>query len=394
MFFEGRVRNAIRFILPYAGLYARSSGSRSPTSRPQFLLLVSDAYIAQQLLICIREYGASAIIVDFSGSTALRWSRACRAYRTLGATLIGEPGKVAAALLEDAIGDERRPVSIVAAGMDATLFVARAKPFLTRHSTFPLMDEATLRGLNDKWRFASLCEELGIPHPKTKLLSPGDYTVPDWYSGQSVILKPLAQSGGRGVCRIDTEDHLQKAIGQAEADQTGLIVQEFISGGDGVLSILAHDGQVRALTIHVYESGGNSAIFLNRPELVSIAERIAARRKLNGVFEFDLLHQKSSDRFWILECNPRFWASVALSLFAGVNFLRLGSDQPADKLAAEPMAIPQAEWMRACELIARLYKGTLRITRIPPATLRSLYWNFSDPGLQLQRRPRSSSDLQ
>ena len=80
-----------------------------------------------------------------------------------------------------------------------------ARPRLGGCLVFPISPPAVLDRLNNKWSFAQLCREAGVPIPPTGLLeragdanlaTPGGLDYP-------VVVKPLELYGNRGFHRFE-----------------------------------------------------------------------------------------------------------------------------------------------------------------------------------------------
>jgi predicted ATP-grasp superfamily ATP-dependent carboligase len=364
------------------------------------LIVVSDPFIASQLLICLRNSRIDqssqvrACILDFTRSTYLRASRLCSSYRQLEAKYIGASGAHLAQQFEE-FRRERYFETALGAGMDATYAVSRAMPLMDWDLRFPLEREEVLRQLNDKWRFAQLCTSSGVPHPATALISSPNDRLPEWYSGQAVVMKPLSRSGGRGVRSIPSRESLREYLVQLDAKRMlPQLIQEDVPGDDGVVGVLASNGRALAASVHVYGDNGDSAQFYNLPPLVAMAERLISTMDLAGIFEFDVRRDARDGSWWFTECNPRFWASVRLALFAGVNFVQLGLDLGSGSLASELIRpLPEGEWVRARELLRRWRRTGLRSLNIPPATWNALRSTWSDPVPMLLSRHRRLEHL-
>lgn len=356
------------------------------------LLVVSDSYIAAQLLICLRDCNMGAVIFDLTGSHFLRLSRNCRAYKSVSIHEMGESGSQAAEVIANYQKDVHFEIAL-GAGMDATLLLARAAPILTTVRVLPTMDERALRRLNDKSAFAGLCENLGLTHPRTTLVTQDTTQLPHWYVGQEVIVKPIAKSGGRGVRRMASRDQLTDWMGRLPFDPEGpFVLQEYVPGADGVFGLVARGGELVAATVYVYAAKQRSAEFVSVPEVIAMGKKIAAFHKLNGVFEFDLRRDSRDGTWWLIECNPRFWASVALPLFAGLNFVRYGMGDSDD--SGVPGAIvqpPDCEWVRVTELIRRVKRNGLGSLWGRSATWKGLRSNLADPVLAFHKHFAVSS---
>lgn len=357
------------------------------------LLVISDPYIAIQLMACLRDCRAKVILLDFTGTNSLRFSRICRGYQQALPKEIRASGPAAAKRI-DALGHGADIA--IAAGMEATLFLARAKPFVERVRIFPMAEEEVLTRLNNKWNFARLCYGLGLPHPSTDMITSLSNDFPAWYRGQQVIIKPLSQSGGRGVRWIESREELFDCLASLKPrGASSHIIQECVPGVDGVLGIFALNGRVVASSVHSYSQDLSSAKFCNVPSVLEIGARIVECENLTGIFEFDLRYNAGDGSWWVIECNPRFWASVGLALFAGVNFVQLGLEVSEGRVPSEGIAPTDGEWMRLKDLLRRMRRDGLRSFKGSGIIWNGLRYTWSDPlPSMLIRRDSQKHQLQ
>lgn len=353
-----------------------SDGSRSK----HVLLVVSDPYIAVQLLRCLHQCKRKARVLDFSASPHLRWSRSCLDYSQAAVDEIRADGPRAAQFLA-AMHAERAFGTAIAAGMDATLMLSRSMAYITRFDVQRMMTSDVLERLNDKWQFAGICRALLLPHPDTVLVASADDQLPSWCDHEKAVLKPLTFSGGRGVCILDTTADVRRSIERLQASgELPCIVQRYVAGMDGVLGILAHNGTVVTATLHWYGEDRDSAVFCNEPTVLTIAQKIVAAENLTGIFEFDLRYDPNQ-RWWITECNPRYWASVGLASFSGINFVCAElalRDLPS--ASAPALKLPVGEWMRLKEYCRRMRQRGIGSSGAPSAmTLSALRATLRDP---------------
>jgi RimK family alpha-L-glutamate ligase len=104
---------------------------------------------------------------------------------------------------------------------------------------------ASLLAAHDKLLTARLLLRAGLPHPRTRLLSPGG-TLPELRL--PVVVKPRFGSWGRDVVRCDDADQLRSHVRELETRPWfrahGAIVQEFVPTGGSDLRIVVAGGVV------------------------------------------------------------------------------------------------------------------------------------------------------
>jgi RimK family alpha-L-glutamate ligase len=104
---------------------------------------------------------------------------------------------------------------------------------------------ATLLAAHDKLLTARLLQRAGLPHPRTRLLSPGG-PVPELRL--PVVLKPRFGSWGRDVVRCDDADGLRRRVRELETRPWfrahGALVQELVPPQGSDLRIVVAGGSV------------------------------------------------------------------------------------------------------------------------------------------------------
>lgn len=104
---------------------------------------------------------------------------------------------------------------------------------------------SALLGAHDKLLTARLLQRAGLPHPRTRLLSPGD-PLPE--PRLPVVVKPRFGSWGKDVVRIDTLDGLRRHVRELELRPWfrahGALLQELVPPQGRDLRIVVAGGSV------------------------------------------------------------------------------------------------------------------------------------------------------
>lgn len=217
---------------------------------------------------------------------------------------------------------------IVATDFDSTLFLARnAKTLDGLHA--PTSPEGMLIKLHNKWRFYELCNDLGVLTPNTKKveaknLSREIQTLPS-------VLKPIEEGPqGRGnqkkVKIIKSKQELKEF--EVNTTRTKLLAQDYISGKDRDISIFAVNGKILISTIQEKISHNRFRI-LKDERLEEIAQKIIEHTNFSGLAHFDLRISNEGIPYMI-ECNPRIWNSISVSIKAGFDYLGALLNNPAE----------------------------------------------------------------
>jgi carbamoyl-phosphate synthase large subunit len=192
--------------------------------------------------------------------------------------------------------------------------------------------EAALGICLDKWQLVAMLASV-IPVPLTTILDDDFMMAPDAFP---VIVKPRRGRGGRGVALIHDIDELAKYPRDG-----AMIVQEYLPGDEYSVDVLVgRGGQVLASVprhrMRVDSGVAIAACTVIDPELVRLGGTAAAHVGLRG--PANVQFRRDADGIpRLLEINPRFPGSVALTIAAGVDLPALALD---DMLGADPGEVP------------------------------------------------------
>ena len=169
----------------------------------------------------------------------------------------------------------------------------------------------------DKLRFAHFLDELGIPGPLTFEYGARQ---PERYP---VYLKPRYGSGSVGTTRIDSEHSLHEAA----AGKTGLIVQDFVDGAEFTVDCFAAEsGRVVAAVprerIAIKAGVSVKGRTYHHPLIETIASTVVERSGIVGAANVQGM-LRADGSFSIIEMNPRFSGTLALTTASGINFASL-----------------------------------------------------------------------
>jgi ATP-grasp in the biosynthetic pathway with Ter operon len=138
--------------------------------------------------------------------------------------------------------------------------------------------------------------------------------------GLPFVLKPTNWSGSLGVQIVGSRAQFEKDIlGDARYAFDTLIVQQFIDGDDACLSVLANHGRLLAFAIQ--QPVADRIEFMPNAGLEAIASQICRDSRYHGVMNLDVRIEKRTGRLFLIEANPRFYASLTASVACGLNFV-------------------------------------------------------------------------
>lgn len=198
--------------------------------------------------------------------------------------------------------------------------------------TIPLPDVETMDMFDDKWRFFQFCRQHGLPVPDTVYIGSKDnldFEAVAARLGTPFILKPSNEAGSTGVQVIRSEQQFQQDILANPAYRfRTLIAQRFVSGVDVCIDLFALRGWTRAMAFR--KRDGAMVRFFDNEQMRALGQHVVAASLYNGVMNMDARIEHGTGKVYLLESNPRFWASLTASAGAGLNFVAHSIDPPDD----------------------------------------------------------------
>ena len=295
------------------GVGANASGSLN-------VLILSTLFLMPyQVLRCAQAAGATIWVLGTNGAKGLAYSRYCQAFCAATSPIDGNFD----AGLADEINRhiERLGIDLVLAGDAPSTRSLIATRDLIVAPCFPMPELTQFDFLNDKWRFTTLCKSLGIECPNTKLFIDKEQLYREIDSGNldfPSVAKPLNMDSGFGFITLDRESARQRV---STIFYSPIVVQDFIQGEDIGASVFCKRGEVQAFIAHKYRRSKYSTFF--DETIYNNIAKLMREMQADGVFNFDM-RLVADGRVFYLECNPRFFYKIAMSMLAGINFVSLG----------------------------------------------------------------------
>jgi predicted ATP-grasp superfamily ATP-dependent carboligase len=213
---------------------------------------------------------------------------------------------------------------------DATVpAVVRHRDRLERHAAIPFAGYETLVHGLDKKLTVEAAQAVGVPTPRTLALDELDLERVAAEIGYPAVLKPRRSAGRWGVSVCETPDELEAVYDDTRDTYGSLIVQEFIPhGGEaGVYTLYDWSSTLVGVTVQRRvrsnpPSGGPSTLreTIRDDEMVDLATDLLSSLHWKGVAMVEFRIDARTGTPTLMEINPRLWGSLALSVFAGVDF--------------------------------------------------------------------------
>jgi predicted ATP-grasp superfamily ATP-dependent carboligase len=290
-----------------------------------------------QAVACVRSLarqGHTVLAGESHSWSKAGWSRFCA-----GSFRYASPQLLPEKFVDDLLAASRNEAGTLVLPMTeaSTLLIsAQRERFASVGARLVLPSHTDLLQAVDKSQTTDLAQSLGMVVPKTAMIDCNEIIPAEVQAMRfPVVLKPrtsqeLAQNKMRATGRpryARDFSQLQQALAEMRQISSSVLVQEFVEGaGAGYFALMNH-GEVRAEFAHrrirdVHPTGSGSAL----RESVALDPRVrelslAMLRALHwhgvAMIEFRL---RADGIPVFLEVNGRFWHSLALACFAGVDF--------------------------------------------------------------------------
>ncbi|HWG75583.1 MAG TPA: ATP-grasp domain-containing protein [Steroidobacteraceae bacterium] len=249
----------------------------------------------------------------------LRFSRHCKQFIPSAHLIRGESDALLAAEI-NGVAHELL-VEMIIPGDDIAMRTLLASGNFLAFPSFPHPTLPNFDILNNKWTFAALCSELSLPHPSTRLLTDRSLLAQEVQAcspEHALIAKPLNLNGGQGIVVFDGKDTSERL---QNISYRPILLQNFIHGRDICATVYARAGHVQTFIGYLIDR--KTFIAFHDARIYADVQRLVKHLELDGVYNFDIRVRPDGSLYY-LECNPRFFHKMDLSMVAGVNFVALG----------------------------------------------------------------------
>ncbi|MFW5963428.1 MAG: ATP-grasp domain-containing protein [Natronomonas sp.] len=207
--------------------------------------------------------------------------------------------------------------------------VVRHRDRFEAHTTVPFLPYDRLAVGLDKRRTIEAARAHDVPHPETRFAEEFDIDTVGEELGYPVVVKPTLGSSRNGVSVCHSRTDLERSLRETPAQYRPLLVQEFVPFGRevGVYTLYDCSGTLTGLTVQKRlrsnpPEGGASTYreTIRDPELVALADEFLTALEWRGLAMVEFRIDADTGEPKLLEINPRLWGSLALSVYAGVDF--------------------------------------------------------------------------
>lgn len=152
------------------------------------------------------------------------------------------------------------------------------------------------------------------------------------FSDYPLLIKPKKSGGSRGIRKVDSYDELYSAYMEIHELYEFPMIQSFVPLGPRVDVCLLYDmhgdpvaGFVQEEIRHFPIEMGPSTIqrSIIDKELMDATIKLLEPIKWSGIIEVEYMLDVATGRFYFMEINTRFWASLYTAMISGVDFPNL-----------------------------------------------------------------------
>lgn len=213
---------------------------------------------------------------------------------------------------------------------DALAVAIQHREELNKICVVPLPPEESYRIISDKGEAYKYAEAMGVAIAKTSYPKDSEDIIQSAANlNYPLMIKPVKSNGGRGIKIVNTPEELKAAYIEVNKDYKNPIIQEFLGDGDVYDVVLLYNAKnelrasfiqkhVRKYPLETGPSSVQESVYY--PEMLQIALEYMKGLKWYGIADLEFFVQRGTGRIYFLELNPRFWNSLQMGIYAGVNF--------------------------------------------------------------------------
>jgi len=258
------------------------------------------------------------------------------------------------AFMEDVaeIARQVKPMLIFPTDPSTTLLFSKYRELFTPDINIPVAEYDKMLYANNKLAVTRLADNLSVPVPKSYTYS-SLKELKEKLRGEKnrLVVKLLHGHGSKGIAY---PENVVAVINQCQflIDKYGLspgdypLVQQHVSGeGWGVSCLYWHGEKVVGFAHRrlreKFPTGGTSTLRVSAhcEPLENAADQLLKSLKWHGLAMVEFKYDPASNKYWLMEINPRVWGSIALAVDSGVDFpylvylCALGKVKEASRLA-------------------------------------------------------------
>ncbi len=219
---------------------------------------------------------------------------------------------------------------------ETLLLVAKYHSEISRLTSLLIPDLSKIEFVRDKANLLQFAERHGIPIPKTFYPSPSSSNFfnlkdEDWFNPPiPSVIKPRVSSGAFGLLYVNRKEDLPSFYQAVHQRYPFPLIQEYIPDGGGTFGLSAlfdQNSNLKAAFVHkklrMYPvRGGPSTLreSVEHPQIMELGLSLLRLLDWKGVAMVEFKVDPRDNTPKLMEVNPRFWGSLQLAIFSGVDF--------------------------------------------------------------------------
>lgn len=219
-----------------------------------------------------------------------------------------------------------KPALLIPVGLETTATIAKYKSEFNYIVKIQLPSWKNYVKAYDKFKTFCIAKKIGIPVPKTFIFNKYNLNMIIKQLGYPIVVKSRLKSGL--VYYANDMGELKKYINLIlKKDGLAPILQQYISGYGVGFFALYNKGKVQVTFSHKrlreYPlSGGPSTLreSIYIPKINELGIKLLDKLDWDGVAMVEFKFDQKTNEYYLIEVNPKFWGSLPLSIYSGVDF--------------------------------------------------------------------------
>jgi predicted ATP-grasp superfamily ATP-dependent carboligase len=304
-------------------------------------VLVTDGHFRKTLAV-VRSLGRRGIEVAVGERTFLNtsfFSKYC-SRRILYPSPRRHPGQFIDFLLREI--KKNRYDCLFPMEEETLLLVSKYRSEISKHTFLLVPQLKKIEFVRDKGNLIRFAEAHGIPVPKM-YYSPPTLTLPlggggekkvdpldEEGEGERYVIKPRISFGSFGVVYVKKREDLAYYYRRVHEHYPSPLIQEYIPDGGGTFGLSAlfdEQSNVKAAFVHkklrMYPvQGGPSTLRegVDHPRVMELGLSLLKALNWVGIAMVEFKVDPRDGIPKLMEVNPRFWGSLQLAIFSGIDF--------------------------------------------------------------------------
>ena len=213
---------------------------------------------------------------------------------------------------------------------DTVAVAMEHKEELEKLCSVPLPSYESFEITSDKGKAYKHALSVGVDIPKTAFPSGADklHDITD-HLKYPLMVKPVKSNGGRGIKTVSSKEDLVKTYLEVHENYPYPVIQEHLGEGEvyDVVLLFNSSNELRASFVqrHVRKYPlvtGPSTVqeSVVYPEMLELALKYMEGLKWYGIADLEFMVQRETGEIKFIELNCKFWNSLQMGIYAGVDF--------------------------------------------------------------------------